>query len=333
MILPSRETSGNSLQRQRFFSVVFVALLFNSCNTSSSVNESPIAGQENVFPDELVAFAPYKNNPLFSGTGKNTWDEKIRERGYILKEADGYHLWYTGYREESKDDHMCLGYATSPDGIHWTRYQDKPIFRESWVEDMMVIKHDSIYYMFAEGRGDIAHMLTSTDKIHWTDHGSLVVKQTNGEPLSRGPYGTPTVYVEGDVWYLFYERNDEGIWLATSRDLKAWQNIQDEPVIDNGPELYDKFGVAVNQVIRHGDFYYAYYHGTPTEDWSEWNMNVAVSQDLIEWTKFKGNPILEENKSSGILVHDGMRYRLYTLHEKIDLHFPRQKPENSDGRN
>ena len=269
-------------------------------------------------------FTPYEKNPVFTGTGEGTWDTRIRERGYILKEGEAYHLWYTGYRDEGDSTTMKLGYATSSDGISWSRYAENPIFTESWVEDMMVVKHDSLYYMFAEGRNDIAHMLTSRDKVTWNDHGSLLIRQTTGEPLSPGPYGTPTVFIDGDTWHLFYERNDLGIWHATSTDLKEWKNVDDDPVIAMGPGLYDKFGVAMNQIIRYGDLYYGYYHGTPTKDWSEWNTNVAVSKDLHHWKKFPGNPILTENKSSGILVNDGNQFRMYTMHDQVQLHFPRK---------
>jgi hypothetical protein len=50
--------------------------------------------------------------------------------------------------------------------------------------------------------------------------------------------------------------------------------------------------------------------------------NVATSADLIHWEKYPGNPLLpiEENKSSGILAHDGERYRLYTMHPEVYLH-------------
>ncbi|MEP6596304.1 MAG: hypothetical protein ABJA71_10175, partial [Ginsengibacter sp.] len=300
--------------------LVFLAMACNNPAPQSKDSKTEPA----LFPSEMVNFIPYKDNPIFSGTGSNTWDEEIRERGYILKEDDGYHLWYTGYRNTG-DTMRYLGYATSPDGIKWTRYKDNPLFRGSWVEDMMVIKSDSLYYMFAEGLNDIAHMLTSGDKIHWKDHGSLQIRSTNGQPLTPGPYGTPTVWIENGIWYLFYERNDDAIWLATSKDTKVWTNVQDEPVLKKGPEAYDKFGVALNQIIKYKGAYYGYYHATAFKDWDEWSTNVAVSKDLVNWKKYDLNPIMKENKSSGILVHDGLQYRLYTMHPQVCVHFPATK--------
>jgi beta-1,2-mannobiose phosphorylase / 1,2-beta-oligomannan phosphorylase len=186
---------------------------------------------------------------------------------------------------------------------------------------MMVVRVDSLYYMFAEGKNDIAHWMTSKDRVHWSEHGPLDIRHVNNEKLSAGPYGTPTVWQENSLWYLFYERNDEGIWLATSADLKKWVNVQDEPVIRKGPETYDKFGLALNQIIKHDGLYYGYYHGTAFEDWHEWSTNVAASPDLIHWIKYPSNPIMGDNKSSGILVNDGLRYRLYTMHPQVAVHF------------
>lgn len=306
----------------KLYSLLLIGLLAGGHWVSQSAKE-PKADPE--FPAELVNFTPYSANPVFAGTGTNTWDNHIRERGYILHEGSTYHLWYTGYKTKPNDETKYLGYATSPDGLTWTRYPENPIHTKIWVEDMCVIKVGGTYYMVAESRDDIAHLLTSPDRIHWQDQGAIDIRYTDGKPLSKGPYGTPTIWKEGKTWYLFYERNDEAVWLATSRDLKTWTNIQDQPVLDKGPDNYDGHAVAMNQIIRYKGRYYAYYHASAFKDWREWSMNVAVSTDLIHWKKYPGNPIMGNNVSSGILVNDGKQYRLYTMHPDVRVYFPKRQ--------
>lgn len=244
------------IQTHSLILLLLGSLLLSACRPTPA---SETAVSDNApFPSELVDFAPYKDNPIFTGTGADTWDQHIRERGYILREDGDWHMWYTGYRDEPEAA-MALGYATSPDGLNWTRYAGNPIFSANWTEDMMVLKVGETYYLFAEGRNDIAHLLTSTDRINWTEM---------------------------------------------------------------GPEPYDQYGLAVNQLIEYEGRYYVYYHGTAYEDWRLWSTHIAMSEDLIHWTKYPGNPLLEDNKSSGILLHDGTGFRLYTMHEKVQVHFP-----------
>jgi predicted GH43/DUF377 family glycosyl hydrolase len=283
-----------------------------------AINASGVLAQ-NTFPSELVNFKEYPGNPIFTGTNLDTWDKQIRERGFILKEGPNYHLWFTGYSPDSPT--KFLGYATSKDGIHFERFTKETIHPGQWVEDMCVVKSGKTYYMFAEGEGDIAHMLVSTDRVHWQEKGNLDIRNVDGSSIRKGAYGTPTVIRAKGVWNLFYERDDLGIWLATSKDLKIWTNVQDEPVIKMGPDAYDLFAVAMNQVIRYKGLYYAYYHASAFKDWHEWSTNIAVSSDLIHWKKYEKNPIMGNNQSSGMVLKDGKGFRLYTMHRKVNLYF------------
>lgn len=295
------------------------------CFLLACVSTAACAGEE--FPAELVRFRPYDQNPIFRGAGGDAWDSKIRERGWILRDGATWRMWYTGYDASAKPQ-MMLGHATSPDGLVWTRDAANPIYREHWVEDMMIVKRGDTYYMFAEGKDDRAHLLTSRDGLRWQREGLLDVRDTKGKSLPDGPLGTPAAWFENDVWNLFYERSDLGVWLARSKDLKVWTNVQDEPVLSLGPEPYDKQMIALNQIIKYDDRYYAYYHGSGTADKPRlWTTNVAVSTDLVHWKKFAGNPLLpeRENKSSGYVVHDGKQFRLYTMHPEVNVHFSKPR--------
>jgi len=268
-------------------------------------------------PWRLVDWKPVVDGPVFEATGKDTWDNKIRERGFILIDDQGtYNLWYTGYNFDRAQT-MSLGRATSSDGLHWTRDSANPIFDKLWTEDVCVVRHNGIYHMFAEGKGDIAHRLTSSDGVHWTDHGPLDVRLTNGEPIPPGPYGTPTAWFEDGLWRLFYERRDAGVWYATSRDMKVWTNVRDEPVLSPGPEPYDKTMIAANQVVRRDGYYYTFYHALAEPGSRVWNTCVARSKDLIHWEKYPGNPIIAGNRSSAVLVETPQGDRLYTMHPAV----------------
>jgi predicted GH43/DUF377 family glycosyl hydrolase len=272
------------------------------------------------FPAEMVEFVPYKANPVFKGTGIDTWDKQIRERGYIMVEDGQYKMWYTGYNgSDTVIKH--LGYATSTDGINWTRYAKNPIFSEKWTEDMCVVKNEGKYYMFAEGRNDVAHSLVSNNGIDWQEEGDLKIQTLSGKTIP-GPYGTPTALFENGKWYLFYERSDEAIWLAQSSDHKNWVNVQDESVIKTGPEKYDAGAVAANQVVKYKNRYYIYYHASANsmETSTEWTSNVAMSTDLIHWVKYPKNPIIQGEHSSPITVFDGKEYRLYAMHPQVCLY-------------
>jgi hypothetical protein len=287
--------------------------------------EQPATGEK--FPPELVRFEQYGQGPIFTGGGKDAWDAHIRERGWIMKDGGVWKLWYTGYGPD-KDATRLLGYATSDDGIAWKRDPKNPIHRGEWVEDMMIVKDGGKYWMFAEGRNDRAQLLVSEDGVAWMRVGRLDVRKRNGEPIPDGPYGTPTAWKEGDVWYLFYERDDAGVWLATSKNLKVWTNVQDEPVLSPDPADFDKDLIALNQIIKHKGRYYAYYHGSAKTgpNARKWSTAVATSTDLIRWEKYPKNPLLptEENRSSGIVVPDGDRIRLYTMHPAVYLYLPKK---------
>lgn len=275
------------------------------------------------FPDNLTQWVPATITPVFTGAGGDAWDRRIRERGWILRDQGVYHLWYTGYNDDRASGRF-LGHATSPDGLRWTRDPANPLVTDSWVEDVCVVRARGLFHMFAEGKDDIAHRLTSPDGTHWTERGPLDIRRVDGSPIPPGPRGTPTVWIEGDLWYLFYERGDLGVWLATSRDQDVWTNVSDQPVLPMGPKTYDQAAVAMNQILKRDGVYYAIYHANSERPWKDWTTCVARSTDLIHWEKHPGNPIVGGNCSSGIVVDGPQGAWLFTMHPEVR---PFQNPD------
>lgn len=271
-----------------------------------------------LFPPELTGFTPHDENPVFTAGADTAWDRQIRERGWIIREENLWRMYYTGY-DGSQTGLRKLGYATSTDGINWQRTSSEPMYDSAWVEDVCVFSYKDSYYLFAEGKPR-AHWMSSPDGFNWKDEGPLLILTTTGEEQLQGG-ATPTVYIEEDgTWYLFYQ-NTGGVWLASTKDPSSWTNIKDEPVIQAGPEVYDRDKLATDQVIKYKGRYYMYYHGRSERPGPSplHNTHLAVSEDLVNWTKYPGNPVIGDGMSSGIVIHDGERWRLYTMHDQVRL--------------
>jgi hypothetical protein len=101
-----------------------------------------------------------KADPVFSGTYfSGDWDYNYVSRATIIRNADDdYEMWYSGGVGAMNHG---IGYATSSDGIHWTRDADNPIFhkddgvawRDSRTYCPAVLKDGSSYKMWFAGRG------------------------------------------------------------------------------------------------------------------------------------------------------------------------------------
>ena len=266
----------------------------------------------------LVKFTPSTNNPILTPGPKGSWDENIRERGWVMYENGMYHMWYGGWRGEylhSEAKLVKLGYAYSTDGINWTKYAGNPIYTETWVEDMTVIKDGNTYFMYAEdeksedGNGTTIDLYTSTDRINWTRQRTVLAPDGSG--WEKGDVGTPTVWKEGSAWFMLYEGLVDGIaghvGLATSSDGMNWTRYLNNPVLAN--PIHPSLDIAIDSIIKINGVYHAYGH-YDTGGY-RWVGGLFTSTNLTEWNMYSGNPIAG---NSPVIVDVGdNKYRLYAV--------------------
>jgi len=98
----------------------------------------------------------YPGNPVFQPGKSGEWDEaKIAHA--VLFENGQYHMWYKGW-SDYVPGFVGVGYAFSPDGIHWQKHEANPLdFKcegTSWdtvFKSFEIIKKDSLYLMWFTG--------------------------------------------------------------------------------------------------------------------------------------------------------------------------------------
>ena len=84
---------------------------------------------------------------------------------------------------------------------------------------------------------------------------------------------------------------------AVSKDLKEWTELG--TVLKPGKKgEWDDYAIRTGSVIKKGKRFYMYYTGRNHKEKNVQRIGLAISNDLINWRKHEGNPILEADKRS-----------------------------------
>jgi predicted GH43/DUF377 family glycosyl hydrolase len=189
--------------------------------------------------------------PVFSHSGTvGKFDRNGVGDPSVLLDSGTYKMWYTGRETGQKNK---IGYATSPDGITWTRQNGgNPVlsnsaaaFESVAVYGPAVIKDGADYHMFytgVDGAGvtRIGHA-TSTDGITWTKTVGAVLN-----PGSAGAWDAAGVkmcgaLLDGATIRMFYVGLNAvggtqriGIATAAVAVPAAWTKFAGNPVLGPG---------------------------------------------------------------------------------------------------
>ncbi len=123
-------------------------------------------------------------------------------------------MWYSAGEQYEPD---AIGYATSPDGLAWTKNDSNPIFRTdakiAWerqkVTACQVEKRDGWYVMFYIGFRDRDHaqigIARSRDGItNWQRHQSNPIVRPGENRWDHDACYKPHAIFDGQKWLLWY---------------------------------------------------------------------------------------------------------------------------------
>jgi len=235
-----------------------------------------------------INWTKYNSNPVMSGR-PGMWDEVGVQHCVVIQDGDTLRMWYESFTAStpSGPGHM-IGYATSVDGIIWTR-RDAPVlvrgpageWDDSHIITGAVIKEgNTIKMWYSGGTGTFPNAIirmglaTSTDGINWTKYDDPT---TTDPPFQFSdpvlPLGSP------GSW--------EAIW--------AWS-----PSVLTTPSGYEMWYEGINMPTGNGAVGY------------------ATSKDGINWIKDANNPILTGVSGSWAsalgatsIIKDGNVYRMW----------------------
>jgi predicted GH43/DUF377 family glycosyl hydrolase len=163
------------------------------------------------------------------------WEKDALMCPSVVRDAEStYHLWYSGGERYEPD---AIGYATSPDGVAWTRVGTEPVLRpepgSTWESDRVAGAHVfphggwlyAAYIGFANGFEDSAiGIARSRDGVAWERHaGNPVI--TRGEPGDFDSINVykPFVVVHGDEWRMWFNASSPRIGDDTSHENRIEQ--------------------------------------------------------------------------------------------------------------
>jgi len=245
-----------------------------------------------------VGWTKYAGNPVLNVGASGAWDDAEVFDPVILHDGALYRMWYTGDRGGNP---RLIGYATSGDGLSWTRYAGNPVLAAgapgSWDADgarwAAVISDGGVFKMWYTGRDasgtNRIGYATSPDGIVWEKHaGNPVLDLGSAGAWDERRVSEPAVIKDGGVYKMWYGGRDSAGWdnigYATSPDGITWNKYAGNPVLAGSPPGSWDIVVYAPSVILDGGVVHMAYSGCNNVG-TACEIGYATSTDGIHWTR------------------------------------------------
>ena len=185
-------------------------------------------------------------NPVLSQGSAAAWDSTGVYNPTVIKDGAVYKMWFHGH----DGTNSRIGYATSGDGIVWTKSVSNPVVNlgsqssdpdYNGVGEPTVLKDGSTYHMWYgcyDGYVWRICYATSPDGVVWTKHPSNpVLSEDPGWEWDNGGVGGPAVVKLGGRYVMYYSGMDwndttiAAIGRAHSSDGVNWTKDLANPIL------------------------------------------------------------------------------------------------------
>jgi len=197
------------------------------------------------FSNDGINWTTSPENPVLSPGPIGSWDETAVAGATVMKDENGYKLYYSGWSDPFSNWH--IGLATSSDGINWLKHPAPVLYAtasgsEFQLAPSSIIRVDGIYYLYYTGR-NLPHvdirLATSPDGINWTRHPGNPILTFSQSWEGAGVY-YPAVYKNNTQYLMIYMNVlGTGFGRATSTDGVNWTK-------DNSNPFFTKFDTHNN---------------------------------------------------------------------------------------
>jgi hypothetical protein len=243
------------------------------------------------------------NDPVLSNASTGTFDFKdVSTPGVVLR-GTTYHMWYSGNDKFNNR----IGYATSTDGIVWTRQNGGAAvmdkggandFDSFGVFDPCIIDTGTsfqMWYSASDGGKNRIGYASSPDGIVWTKNSGPVLDLGDFSKFDEDGVMGATVIKIGSTYHMWYtgvSGTATGLGYATSPDGIAWtrQNGGNSVLEPTQTGTFDSTSIGAPSVVLFNNVYLMYYSGY---NGNKYQIGVATSVDGTHWVRRNGgNPVL-----------------------------------------
>jgi predicted GH43/DUF377 family glycosyl hydrolase len=314
----------NKGNRTKLVGIIALLLIVSIFSVGASLGQDD--GQAKSHP--VIDFTPLAENPVLPRGESGAWDgiEGIVFAPHVIQHEGTYYMFYSG-ADNDRGRPAAIGYATSEDGINWTKFGENPIIApdDTGYDGMCVsvgvpmVEDDTwvLYYAANSqpcyGPGRYIGRATAPDPSGpWTRDEEPILEAGSEGEWDHGFIMPHSIVKTDDGYVMYYSGGTEFlvplprlVGMATSSDGINWNKCNDPQTIESPCEESD----PIYDLTPNGE-------PAPLEAWA-----VSVIKGEERWEMFFGSTcpdMVSENCPSFLgyaVSEDGVNWMTYTDEE------------------